>query len=168
MPGRTETHTGLDATDRVRELALPAVESAGCQLWDVALVGPRGKQQLRVYIDSPEGVDLERCALVSRQLRPVLDALVPEFGELELEVSSPGAERVLRGMNDYLRYVGRRVNVRFATGDSETVVEGPLTSVSDEAITVEARGGRLMQVPVDSIQHVRGAVDFGAPREPKR
>jgi ribosome maturation factor RimP len=155
---------GSETTERIKDLVQTAVVSAGCQLWDVALLGPRGKQQLRVYIDRSDGVDLERCAEVARQLRPLLDALEAEFGELALEVSSPGAERRLRDMNDYVRYVGRRVNVRFSSGESETVIEGPLTAVSEDSLTVEARGGRAIDIPVADLMEVRGAVDFGGRR----
>jgi ribosome maturation factor RimP len=68
-------------------------------------------------------------------------------------------------MNDYNRYVGRRVNVRFSSGESEIVIEGPLTGVSEELLTVEARGGRAIDIPVAELREVRGAVDFGGRRE---
>jgi ribosome maturation factor RimP len=143
----------------LEDLVAPLVADCGCELWDLVLAGPRGRRRLRVLIDAPGGVDLERCAAVSRHLLPALEAVGPELGEVELEVSSPGAERRLRGMEDYLRFVGRRVNVRFRTGDSETVVEGRLAAVGDEALVVEARSGPI-EVPMADVAEARGAVEF--------
>ena len=115
--------------------------------------GAPGHRLLRVYIDAPGGVDIERCTRVSRTLRPMLDA-APDLADVDLEVSSPGAERRLRGMDDYRRYTGSRVNVRFRSGGlpgeggAETVVEGRLSQVDDRELTVVgARRPRRWRCP---------------------
>jgi ribosome maturation factor RimP len=147
-------------------LVEPAVAAAGCELWSVVMTGIPGNRQLRVYIDADGGVDIERCTRVAQAMRPVLDA--PGLEDISLEVSSPGAERRLHGAHDYLRYIGRRVNVRFRSGDSETVIEGPLVEVAEASLSVEARGGLRVEVPLHDVIEARGAVDFGRPREARR
>ena len=154
--------------DEVRSLVEPAVSSVGCELWDLNLAGPPGRRLLRVYIDAPGGVDLERCVRVSRTLRPVLDDTSVGLGDVDLEVSSPGAERRLRGMDDYLRAIGERVNARFRHGDGEGVIEGTLMQVTDEALMVAGRDGQPTEVPLADLREARLAVEFGGDDRPHR
>ena len=63
-------------------------------------------------------------------------------GPYNLEVSSPGAERPLRGHPDYERFNGRRVNIRYRSGESDTVVEGQLVAVDGAGIAVQSLGAR--------------------------
>jgi ribosome maturation factor RimP len=79
---------------------------------------------------------------VSVAVGAVLDAYDPIDTAYQLEVSSPGAERPLRDGADWRRHLGRRVNVRYRSGDGDTVVEGLLLSVSDASVEVEVQGGR--------------------------
>lgn len=162
MDNRTST------LDRVRSLIEPAVIASGCELWDVSLAGTPGQRFLRVYIDAPGGVDIDRCTRVSRTLRPVLDEPLSGFSDVDLEVSSPGAERRLRGVDDYLRFIGNRVHVRFRHGDGEGVVEGPLLQVTDHALMVAGVDGRTTEVPLGDLREARLAVDFGGDDRPHR
>jgi ribosome maturation factor RimP len=134
----------------------------GCELWELRLAGPRGRRVLQVFADSPVGVDVETTSRISRTLRRLLDDPQAGLADCDLEVSSPGAERPLRGMEDYVRYVGRRVHLRFRSGDSETVVEGPLVEAGEDALAVQTRGGRVIAVPLADLLAARGAVDFGS------
>jgi ribosome maturation factor RimP len=154
--------------DPVRSLVEPAVSSVGCELWDLSLAGPPGRRLLRVYIDAPGGVDLERCVRVSRTLRPVLDDASVGLGDVDLEVSSPGAERRLRGVDDYLRSIGERVNARFRHGDGEGVVEGTLMQVTDDALLVAGRDGLATEVLLADLREARLAVEFGGDDRPQR
>ena len=63
-------------------------------------------------------------------------------GPYNLEVSSPGAERPLRAQSDYERFNGKRVNIRYRSGDTDTVVEGQLVAVDGAGIAVQAVGAR--------------------------
>lgn len=87
-------------TELVAELAAPAVEEAGCSLWDVEYVREGGTWYLRIYIDKPGGVDILDCETVSRAVEPLLDEADPIQGSYTFEVSSagaePGAEAALR------------------------------------------------------------------------
>jgi ribosome maturation factor RimP len=79
---------------------------------------------------------------VSRVAGPLIDHSDLIAGPYDLEVSSPGAERPLRDHGEYERFNGSRVNVRYRTGESETVVEGPLVAVDQAGIAVQAQGLR--------------------------
>ncbi|MHB8508481.1 MAG: ribosome maturation factor RimP [Candidatus Dormibacteria bacterium] len=144
----------------MREAVVGAAANAGCELWAMHLAGPKGKRRLQVLIDAPGGIDLQTCAMVSRGLRSFLDEPFSGLEDVDLEVSSPGAERRLNGVEDLARYVGRRVNVTFKSGDSETVVEGPLLRVDAERLAVVVRNGSEVEVALSDVIHARGAVDL--------
>jgi ribosome maturation factor RimP len=160
--------TPAGGVETIRDAVEAAAASLGCELWDITLAGPAGNRMLRVYIDAHGGVDLDRCAKLSRSLRPLLDD--PQIGlqDVDLEVSSPGAERSLRGMADYLRFIGQRVNVRFRHGDADMVVEGPLLRVTDDALTIAAASQQSTEVPIGDLVSARLAVQFGGDDRPHR
>ena len=97
---------------------------------------------LRISIDHSEPISIEDCARVSRVVGPLIDHSNLIDGPYELEVSSPGAERPLRTHHDYERFNGKRVNIRYRSGPSETVVEGQLVAVDGAGIAVQAPGAR--------------------------
>ncbi|HEY8739558.1 MAG TPA: ribosome maturation factor RimP [Candidatus Dormibacteraeota bacterium] len=150
-----------DIEERVRELVETAVLGSDCELWDLKLVGTPPRQALKVFIDAPGGVDIERCMRVSRALRPALDEAGGGLERLDLEVSSPGAERPLRNLDDYRRYLGERVNVRFRQEGSETAVEGTLSAVEGDFVTVTGARDVQTRVPLAQVVAARLAVAFG-------
>jgi len=114
------------------------VGALGYELVDLELAN-RGRL-MRIFIDKADGVDVEDCATVSNHLTRLL--IVEGVDYDRLEVSSPGAERPLRSHEEYERFNGKRVNVRYRSGESETVVEGQLVAVDAAGIAVSAPGAR--------------------------
>ena len=96
----------------------PLLDSLGLRLWGLQVPASRGGT-IRVYIDSPEGISIDRCAEVSRHLSNILDAEDPVPGSYTLEVSSPGLERPFFSLEQVLEYQGHRVNLK-----TRTPVEG--------------------------------------------
>lgn len=84
-----------------------SVASLGVELVDVERLG-RGL--LRVTIDREDGVRIEDCEMVSRQLSRVFE--VEGIDYEHLEVSSPGTDRPLRRESDYYRFAGERAQIR--------------------------------------------------------
>ena len=76
---------------------------------------------MRVYIDGADGINVDDCAKVSRQVSSVLDVEDPIAGEYTLEVSSPGMDRPLFQLEQYSRYVASRLrlNLRHALRGEE-------------------------------------------------
>ena len=72
-------------TDTVARLAAPAVEAAGCQLWDVEYVREAGTWFLRLYIDKEGGVNILDCEAVSRAVSDLLDEADPIEGSYTFE-----------------------------------------------------------------------------------
>lgn len=84
----------------------PAVNALGFELWGIEYLVRGRHRLLRVYIDGPEGVNVDDCASVSHQVSAVLDVEDPIPGEYTLEVSSPGLDRVLFTPAQYQRFTG--------------------------------------------------------------
>ena len=99
-------------TEIVAELAAPAVAAAGCEIWDVEYVREAGTWFLRLYLDKEGGVDIVDCENVSRVVSDLLDEADPIEGSYTFEVSSAGAERVLKRPGDFERFMGSPVFVK--------------------------------------------------------
>src|SRR5689334_1425287 len=102
------------AVEKVKSLAQEVSAREGCRLYDIDFSSNPKSRILRVYIDSvsAEPVSIDQCANVSRGLSFLLDT--DEFvsgGAYELEVSSPGVERVLREPWHFQLAVGKSVKV---------------------------------------------------------
>src|SRR5438445_9855604 len=158
------TPSTTNQLDRIRELIMPTLSFLGYELYDLALSGSAGYMTLRVRIDRPEGVTLADCERVSKSLSALLDQADPLPTRYDLEVSSPGAERPLRNLEEYRRFIGRRANVRYRVGDSEQVAEGRLIAVvSEEMLEPQLGEGnhkKIVAIPLADILSARLAVDL--------
>ena len=125
----------------IKELLEPTLNHMGYQLYSLDQSGQSGRT-LRISIDHAEPITIEDCERVSRVAGPLLDHANLIEGRYDLEVSSPGAERPLRSHQDYERFGGKRVNIRYRSGQAEAVVEGQLIAVDGAGIAVQAPGAR--------------------------
>ena len=125
----------------IKELLEPTLNHMGYELYALGQSGQSGRT-LRISIDHNEPITIEDCERVSRVAGPLLDRANLIVGPYELEVSSPGAERPLRDHHEYERFNGKRVNVRYKSGEAESVVEGQLVAVDKAGIAVQAPGER--------------------------
>ncbi len=125
----------------IRELLEPTLNHMGYELYSLEQSGHSGRT-LRISIDHNEPITIEDCERVSRVAGPLLDRAGLIDGQYDLEVSSPGAERPLRGRPDYARFNGKRVNIRYRVGESETIVEGQLVAVDGAGIAVQGQSPR--------------------------
>jgi len=110
-------------------------------------------ETLRLYIDHPEGVDLELCERVTNELRDLLESW-------SLEVSSPGADRPLTKPEHFRRFVGRRVKVRTeAAIAGRRNFTGTLTGADEESVSIEAEGDAV-RIPLTGIRRSNLIPDF--------
>ena len=128
-------------TETVAALALPIVEEAGCTLWDVEYVKEAGEWFLRVYIDKEEGVSINDCEAVSRPLSDKLDEADPIEGSYTFEVSSAGADRVLKKPEHFDQFLGAEVEVKlYRPREGRKEFVGLLRSYAEGNVTLEVGG----------------------------
>ena len=142
-------------TDLVAELAAPVAEAAGCSLWDVEYVKEAGDWFLRVYIDKEEGISIDDCEAVSRPLSDLLDQADPIEGSYTFEVSSAGADRVLKKPEHFTQFQGAEVEVKlYRPQEGQKNFIGLLQSWQDGDTTIEV-GGKPMTFTKKDIALVR-------------
>ena len=137
------------------KLLEPTVTRLGYELVDleVRLGGSGG--MVRLFIDKPEGIDLEDCEKVSMAVSALLDVEDPVPGNYNLEVSSPGLDRKLTKVEHFQRFAGETVKVqmRFPI-EGRRRFRGTLVSSDDENIVVEV-DGESFSLPLKTIDTAR-------------
>ena len=134
-----------DLEERIRSLVVPVLARHGADLVDVQV--KKGRTQLvRVVADTPEGITLDTCTKVNKELGRMLDVEDPFEGRYTLEVTSPGLDRPLRTGKDFGRNIGRQVKVVLAQGQHEGVIE----EVGETSVTLECDGERV-EISLDGI-----------------
>ena len=147
-------------TELVTKLALPVVEEAGCELWDVEYVREAGTWFLRIYIDKEDGVDILDCENVSRQVSDLLDEADPIEGSYTLEVSSAGAERPLKRPGDYERFMGSPVAVKlYKAKNGRKEFAGVLAGYENGDVTITV-GDTAMTFAKDEVALCRLRIEF--------
>lgn len=144
------------APEQIRRPVAQAVAALGYELVGVEWMSrPKHGHLLRVYIDTPEGVDLTACERVSHQVSGLLDVEDPIHGDYALEVSSPGLDRPLFELAHFERFVGQTVRVRLYTAlEGRSNYKGVIRAVEGDEIVVEV-DGEPVRLPFGKIASAR-------------
>lgn len=123
---------------QIQELLEPTVEALGFAIWGLEYLSQGRHTLLRLYIDGENGVNVDDCATVSRQVSSVLDVEDPISGEYTLEVSSPGLDRLLFQLEQYPGYAGERIEIRLRVPfEGRRKFKGTLKGIEGEDIVVQ-------------------------------
>ncbi|HZV81321.1 MAG TPA: ribosome maturation factor RimP [Geobacteraceae bacterium] len=147
----------MDTTSQITALALPLLDSLGLELVELEYRKEGHGMVLRLYIDKPQGVTLDDCADVSRELSEILDVEDVISGHYNLEVSSPGLNRPLKKESDYARYTGRLVKIRTFemvaddAGNKRKTFLGELLGLADGTVSIKLTEGQSAAIPFDKI-----------------
>jgi ribosome maturation factor RimP len=123
---------------KTEALVLPIIEANNFELVDVEYVKEAGNWYLRVYVDKEGGIAVDDCEVVSRALSDKLDA--DDFIEDSyiLEVSSPGLGRPLKKEKDYVRSIGKEVDIHlYKSIEKQKEFTGVLKSYTKEEIVLQ-------------------------------
>lgn len=118
---------------------------------DVFLVEVRVKptNNIKVYVDGDQGISIERLVQYNRTLyRKIESEGMFPGGDFSLEVSSPGLDEPLKLHRQYLKNIGRFVEVTDNQGNKK---EGKMISANDQEIVIEEQKGKGKKMEV--IQH---------------
>ena len=129
------------ANAQITAVIEPAVIALGFEMVGVEHIAQGRHSLLRVYIDHPDGIDVEDCADVSRQVSAVLDVEDPIKGEYTLEVSSPGLERPLFSDEQFARFTGQLADLRLRVAqEGRRKFRGRMLGVEDGRLQIEVDG----------------------------
>lgn len=134
-----------------------SLSQLGYELVDLELSN-RGKL-IRVFIDKPEGINIDDCVLVSNQLGNLL-AVEHEIDYDRLEVSSPGMDRVLKKEADFVRFIGERAQIKLRVPqEGRKNYLGKLVAYENGAVSIEVESV-VYQVAFTNIDKARLAPVF--------
>jgi len=145
----------MELQRHVRDLVEPTLARLG---FDLVAVEWRGNV-LRMSIDSPKGVEMGECAMVSHNLSPLLDADDPIAGGYRLEVSSPGIDRPVQRLDDFRRFTGFSAKIRLVEGYPRRRYTGQLRGVEASDVLIEA-DGTVHPLAFDSIERAHLVLDL--------
>lgn len=146
----------------------PVVDEHDCELVDVEVARNRGQGLLRITVDSPSldgRVPIERCVAISREVETLLDAAEAMTGAYQLEVSSPGLDRLLGREKDFVAAVGQEVKLRTRRPyEGRKRFRGRLVAVlggADEPTVLQMKvDGESFEIPFDEIEKANTIYEF--------
>jgi len=119
-------------------------EKYGYDIYDVELVKEGPNKFLRVFVDRDDGVDIDDCETISRELSTYLDEVDLIAENYFLEISSPGIERVLKQDKHFDSAIGETVRVKlYKTVDDVKEYEGVLNCFDENSITLDLPEGNV-------------------------
>lgn len=126
---------------KLTEMLRPAVEETGKELLGIEFISAGKHSVLRLFIDHENGINVDDCADVSRQVSAILDVEDPISTEYNLEVSSPGLDRPLFDKNHFEAVVGETINVKLAMPQNgRRKFKGILEAVENDSLVVVVDG----------------------------
>ena len=146
--------------EKVKEVILPYLEEENIILYDIEYVFEDNENILRIYIDNEEeNMDLLTCVSISEGISKLLDLNDPLDVSYSLEVSSPGAERVLRNKEEVIKAVGKYIYAE----TSDVSVYGTLLSVNEDILNIEYLAKNIkkkIDINYNNIKLIRLAIKF--------
>ncbi len=122
---------------KLNEMFAPVIAGMGYEYVGLEYFSGSSPAILRIYIDHEQGLTVEDCALVSRQISAVLDVEDPIAGEYTLEVSSPGLDRPLFIAEHYQQFLGEMIKCKLRIPqDGRRNYKGKLLEASEQSITI--------------------------------
>ncbi|BAN50645.1 ribosome maturation factor RimP [Metapseudomonas resinovorans] len=123
--------------EQLQALLAPVVEALGYQCWGIEFLSQGRHSLLRIYIDHENGILVEDCEKVSRQISGVLDVEDPIANEYTLEVSSPGMDRPLFTLEQFAVHAGELVKIKLRSPfEGRRNFQGLLRGVEEQDVVV--------------------------------
>lgn len=149
-----------DVIETIMRLLDPILDGRGLELVDVEYAGGGRGKILRIFIDKENGVTIEDCADISRELGVLLDMhdVIPY--SYTLEVSSPGLNRALKNSRDFIRFKGKKIKIK--TKESlyqRRVFIGHLIDFCDDIASIEI-GDQTFHIPFYDIEKANLELEF--------
>ncbi len=153
---RDNTDMSGSVVEKVQAFAETLLPSIGLELVEVQFRLEGHGWVLRLFIDGKEGITVDHCARVSREVSDFLEVEDLIDYAYHLEVSSPGLERSLHGMNDFQRSIGKKAKLKLREDvENQKVLIGDIVRAEDETVELVLEDGTKCQVAFEQIRKAR-------------
>jgi ribosome maturation factor RimP len=144
----------MDLTEEIRKMTESRL-APGQFLVDVIVTAKKGPGKVLVLLDGDEGINIDDCAEISRQLSKALDESSLLDANYFLEVSTPGVDHPLRLKRQYPKHIGRTLKVKL----TDKLVEGKLVGMVEEKIVLEQETGTGKKKETTTIEIPFGEIE---------
>ena len=115
---------------------------------------------LRVFIDKSQGVTVDDCQKLSREIEDLIEVHELIAVPYVLEVSSPGLDRSLKKEHDFLRNIGNRIRIKtFSSINNKKQFSGTIKSFMNETLLLEDKDG-ILEIQLDKIAQAKLIIEF--------
>lgn len=115
-----------------------AVQGCGAEVYDIVTTKENDTNIYRVFVTSKDGINLDKCAEISRMISPILDISEPMSAKYNLEVSSPGIERKLKKPQHFTSSIGEKVKIK---DFEKNIIKGELIFADGNEIKIKTEHG---------------------------
>jgi len=155
-------------TEQIEKLIQPLLEDLGCELVDLEYQREQRGWVLRFFLDKVGGINLDDCAMASREISSLLDVENVISTAYSLEVSSPGIERPLKKPEDFKRFSGQLAKIKTldsidpdASGKNRKTFIGTLSGLEgDEILLILKNTTDAIRIPLQQIDKANLKYEF--------
>ena len=140
-----------ELNDQLRCEVEPIVSGMGFTLVELRHSRSKNQNHIILVIYRPEGVGVNECAAISKNLYPRLE-LIDGLDNLQLQVSSPGLDRVFKSREEYSIFRGRNVKIMLH-GETEWI-RGKIEGIEAGELSLQT-DGETQRVKVDEIRKAK-------------
>lgn len=146
--------------EKIEKIVTPVVNEMGLSLVDIEYMQDGGYWYVRIYVENLNGeITLEECAAISGKIDEDVDKLIEQ--RFFLEVSSPGIERLLKKIEDFIRFKGEKIKVslKHKINDKKSF-EGIITECKDNIIFLEIEEENIVEIPFLEVKKANIIYEF--------
>lgn len=146
--------------EKIEKIVTPVVNEMGLSLVDIEYMQDGGCWYVRIYVENLNGeITLEECAAISGKIDEDVDKLIEQ--RFFLEVSSPGIERPLKKIEDFIRFKGEKIKVslKHKINDKKSF-EGIITECKDNIIFLEIEEENIVEIPFSEVKKANIIYEF--------
>lgn len=146
--------------EKIEKIVTPVVNEMGLSLVDIEYMQDGGYWYVRIYVENLNGeITLEECAAISGKIDEDVDKLIEQ--RFFLEVSSPGIERPLKKIEDFIRFKGEKIKVslKHKINDKKSF-EGIITECKDNIIFLEIEEENIVEIPFSEVKKANIIYEF--------
>ncbi len=142
------------------ELLRKIIQDLGYDLYDIEYLKEGKEYHLCIYIDKPDGININDCEKVTDAINPILDREDIVKEQYFLEVSSSGLEKKLRKKEHFEKQIGNKIEVKLFTKlDNKKIFEGILKEYNDKSLILHYEG-KDVEIELDKIASAKSVFDW--------